>query len=108
MTARRTFLTLAACLAALPALADEMDPGQALFLDNCATCHGAGARGDGPMAEFMTLPVPDLTGLTERYGGQFPLLEVIHVIDGRQLLRGHGGPMPIFGLELGGDSVALD
>ena len=45
----------------------------------------------------MTVKVPDLTQLAAGNGGKFPMLEVIHVIDGRTGLRGHGGPMPTYG-----------
>src|ERR671911_1764061 len=35
--------------------------GEALFSQNCALCHGAGARGDGPGAASLTRPPADLT-----------------------------------------------
>ena len=40
---------------ATPAVA-AVDPGKLLFEANCATCHGAEGRGDGPAA--ATLPHP--------------------------------------------------
>ncbi len=82
--------------------------GQQLFEQHCATCHGALARGDGPMAEILSVPVPDLTVLAAGNDGIFPILGVIAVIDGRTRLQGHGGPMPIFGPILGGGSGVLD
>lgn len=63
----------------------------------CASCHGLTGRGDGPLAEYMSMPVPDVTQIRARNNGVFPMLEVIHLIDGRSGLRGHGGPMPIWG-----------
>ena len=63
----------------------------------CASCHGLTGRGDGPLAEYMSIPVPDVTQIRARNNGVFPMLEVIHLIDGRSGLRGHGGPMPIWG-----------
>jgi copper transport protein len=36
--------------------------GEALFSQNCAKCHGADARGDGPAAASLTRPPADLTG----------------------------------------------
>lgn len=45
----------------------------------------------------MTVEPPDLTTLSADNGGSFPMLDVIHVIDGRTELRAHGGPMPIWG-----------
>src|SRR5581483_12138238 len=35
--------------------------GQAVFATHCATCHGAGARGDGPMAGQLPVRPADLT-----------------------------------------------
>src|SRR5829696_2932394 len=35
--------------------------GEALFSQNCAACHGAGGRGDGPSAASLTRPPADLT-----------------------------------------------
>lgn len=60
------------------------------------------------MAPVLTMPMPDLTSLRLGNDGRFPLVRVISVIDGRHQLRGHGGPMPVFGPALGGDSVILD
>ena len=80
-----------------PALAQEMDVGEKNFQQYCGTCHGAGAKGDGDLANMMTVPVPDLTKLSAGNHGVFPMLEVIHIIDGRTGMRGHGGPMPVYG-----------
>lgn len=83
--------------AAGSAVAQGPDLGQQIFMQYCATCHGDGGKGNGPMTEVMTVPVPDLTGLASRNDGEFPMLQVIHIIDGRTGLRGHGGKMPVFG-----------
>lgn len=77
------------------ALADAT--GESEYVNACAACHGATARGDGPLAELMTVPVPALTGLSAANEGEFPMLDVIHSIDGRQGTRGHGYPMPVWG-----------
>jgi len=55
--------------------------------------------GDDPMAEFMSVKVPDLSLLAARNDGDFPMLNVIQTIDGRTgvRLRGHGSEMPIWG-----------
>ncbi|MCR9150573.1 MAG: cytochrome c [Rhodobacteraceae bacterium] len=101
----------AAAVAALVAgsvFAGEHAEGRQLYLDACATCHGAEAAGNGPMTQILTLPVPDLTGLADRNGGVFPWLTTVHMIDGRTGLHGHGGAMPIFGALMRGDTVAAD
>ncbi|MCV2869499.1 cytochrome c [Defluviimonas sp. WL0002] len=99
---------LAALSVAPPAAAQENALGREIFVGACAGCHGADGTGNGPMSELLTVPVPDLTGISEREGGSFPWLRVVHVVDGRTGLRGHGGPMPIFGALFTGDTVAAD
>lgn len=97
---------------AVPAMAQEQPAALALgeetFLSACAGCHGEAADGDGPMTEILTVPVPDLTVLSAANGGTFPWLRVVHTIDGRSGLRGHGGPMPIFGLLFEDDPAVAD
>lgn len=77
------------------AAAEEV--GKAEYMARCATCHGESGVGDGPLAELMTVPVPDLTTISERNDGMFPMLDIIYVIDGRTGVRGHGYPMPVWG-----------
>lgn len=100
---------LAAALPACPALAGpDLELGRTTFAGACAACHGAEAQGNGPMAELIAIPVPDLTRIGARNGGEFPWLKVVHLIDGRTGLRGHGGPMPLFGALFAGDTAAAD
>lgn len=73
------------------------DVGYAEYVSACAACHGVDGRGDGPIAESLTVEVPALTGLSAANEGAFPMLKVIHAIDGRQSIRGHGNPMPVWG-----------
>ncbi|MGB3277852.1 MAG: cytochrome c [Pseudorhodobacter sp.] len=75
----------------------QEDLGAASYRQYCATCHGASGVGDGPLTEMMTTKVADLTQLSAQNDGEFPMLRVLHVIDGRTGLRGHGGPMPVYG-----------
>ena len=87
---------------AMPAFAQqegygENSLGQQTYMTLCATCHGESGTGDGPFTELLLDKVPDLTKMSKNNGGEFPMLRVIHVIDGRTGLRGHGGPMPIYG-----------
>ena len=53
--------------------------------------------GAGPMTQYLNLDVPGLTGLAAANDGVFPYLQVFMVIDGRTGVRGHGGPMPVWG-----------
>lgn len=105
---RRSALALAAILAASAAAAQDTALGAALFRDHCATCHGTDARGDGPMTAILSVQPPDLTRLAAAEGGTFPLERVVRRIDGRDEVLAHGGPMPIFGMILGGESGMID
>jgi mono/diheme cytochrome c family protein len=87
---------LAACLPAAAAVAQD-DPGAREYMSSCASCHGENGKGEGPLAELMTVAVPDLTQLSAQNDGAFPMLQVIQVIDGRSGIRGHGYPMPVWG-----------
>ena len=77
--------------------------GQQAYATFCATCHGALALGDGPLSEMITDKIPDITQMSADNDGVFPMLRVIHIIDGRTGLRGHGGPMPVYGQLFEGD-----
>lgn len=79
------------------AMAQDADLGKVTFGQYCATCHGAGGKGDGPLTELMLEGPSDLTQLAKNNDGKFPMLDVIHIVDGRTGLRGHGGPMPVYG-----------
>ncbi|MCB1333357.1 MAG: cytochrome c [Roseivivax sp.] len=82
---------------AVPATAQNAEEGQALFRTHCATCHGLAATGDGPMASVLVIQPSNLTTLSQRNGGAFPLARVIQRIDGRDPLVSHGSPMPVYG-----------
>ena len=72
--------------------------GGDVFRTYCASCHGPSARGDGPLASAMNRKPANLTEIAKRNGGVFPADMVFRTIDGRQPVRGHGGPdMPVWG-----------
>jgi len=72
--------------------------GKAVYKTYCAVCHGAEARGNGPLAESLRHAPPDLTTLAKRNAGKFDDARVHRMIDGRDPVKGHGGPdMPIWG-----------
>lgn len=74
--------------------------GAQLFKRYCASCHGAGGQGDGPVAPFFKLTPPDLTLISRRSGGSFPSERVRRIIDGREAIPPHGvREMPVWGLE---------
>jgi len=78
------------------------ESGRADFQRYCASCHGASALGDGPVATELRKVPPDLTRTAARHGGTFPAADVAAVIDGRFEMPVHGTrEMPIWGTRLG-------
>jgi mono/diheme cytochrome c family protein len=104
-------LVLVACGASACAEEDavvgDAGTGEALYKAHCAVCHGLEARGNGPMAPVLLLQPADLTSLTTRHGGAFPLERVAARIDGRDPLVSHGSDMPIWGEFFQGRDVVL-
>ncbi|MFA8384683.1 MAG: c-type cytochrome [Pelagibaca sp.] len=96
---------MAACT---PEEMPEASDGRALFMENCAVCHGADAKGNGPMARVMETEPADLTLIAQRSGGTFPTVEVLSTIDGYTKASPSGPNMPEFGALLEGDLVPLD
>jgi hypothetical protein len=79
--------------------AEEVIFGSKEFQKHCAACHGPEGKGDGPVAQSLKNPPPDLTLLSKQHDGRFPLDYVFKVIDGREMLSGHGTrEMPIWGM----------
>jgi mono/diheme cytochrome c family protein len=81
--------------------------GAELFERFCASCHGTGARGDGPVAATLNVRVPDLTTIAARYD-EFPATTIRDVIDGRGIdKQAHGTrTMPVWGYEFWVDEGA--
>lgn len=78
--------------------------GAALYQTSCAGCHGADARGNGPVAPVIGVRPPDLTRIAARRDGVFPELEVFRIIDGQADLSAHGPRhMPVWGYEFFGN-----
>jgi mono/diheme cytochrome c family protein len=77
-------------------LAHEL--GRADFVAYCAACHGVSGKGDGTVAEFLTITAVDLTQLRKMNAGSFPRERIHNVIDGRAEVKIHGGrDMPVWG-----------
>jgi mono/diheme cytochrome c family protein len=74
------------------------DLGRFEFENNCVACHGANGRGDGYFGQYLKLPMPDLTTVTQRNNGVFPADRMQRIIDGREEVKGHGPrQMPVWG-----------
>lgn len=77
----------------------ESTSGPALYTAYCSVCHGSDGKGGGPMAKFLKVRTPDLTGISIRNRGVFSRQRIERVISGGETLRrGHGtSEMPIWG-----------
>lgn len=68
------------------------------FLTLCADCHGADAKGGGPLVKNLTKVPPDLTRIKERTNGEFNEKAVFDWILGLSTRNFHGTrEMPIWG-----------
>jgi mono/diheme cytochrome c family protein len=70
--------------------------GPALYRAYCAACHGPEAKGNGPVASTLKIAPADLTRISARNGGTFPLMRIERIISGEEERRGHGA-MPAWG-----------
>ena len=85
----------------MPIAADKLDIGKREYDASCASCHGLDGKGRGSFAEMLQLSMPDLTTLSKKNGGVFPISRVYNVIDGKEAVKAHGTrEMPIWGRHL--------
>ncbi|MFI5095629.1 MAG: c-type cytochrome [Candidatus Acidiferrales bacterium] len=78
--------------------ADYVPSGALIYTQYCAACHGADAKGNGPVRKALRKPAPDLTTLAKRHGGKFPYAYVIGVLRFAPGIPSHGsGDMPMWG-----------
>ncbi|WP_439155649.1 c-type cytochrome [Yoonia sp.] len=94
-------LGLAACVE------DPVD-GRTAYLADCAGCHGADGRGDGPDARDLAVVSPDLTQIAARNGGTFPRTRVMSTIDGLNRAAHFNPAMPEFGAGDMGETVIFE
>lgn len=104
-------------LASLPALAllaacatssdmPDASEGERLFADNCTACHDY--RGTGSAQLVGGQAAPDLTRISARNGGTFPVAQVLSQIDGYGRGKVSAEVMPEFGELLQGDLVPIE
>ena len=108
---RRLLWTFTALIAAavlpwtVPVLADQapagskpIPGGSGLYSTYCAVCHGADAKGTGPLAQSLKRRPADLTLLAKNNHGTYDRDLVRRIIDGKNPVKGHGGgDMPVWG-----------
>ncbi len=96
-------LAVFATLGFLAARSGAQDPemaarGRTTYRVYCQNCHGNLGKGDGRIAELIKVKVTDLTQLSKKNGGTFPMERVQKAIDGREDVLAHGSrEMPIWG-----------
>ncbi len=85
------------------ASAQDIDVGKAQYRSSCASCHGTGGKGDGPVADSLKTRPADLTALARNHNGVFPYDLVYQTIDGRtSTVPSHGTrEMPVWGYRFG-------
>jgi mono/diheme cytochrome c family protein len=67
------------------------------FRISCASCHGV--EGNGKLASILTVKPTDLTTLAKNNDGEFPVIRVYKMIDGREGFYAHGDrTMPVWGI----------
>jgi len=89
--------------------ADKMlkaDLGKNEYENSCAFCHGTDGKGTGAINDLFKKPPTDLTTLAKKNNGVFPFDRIYAVVDGREIVRGHGDrDMPAWGNRYSSDSV---
>jgi mono/diheme cytochrome c family protein len=77
--------------------------GKIQYQSSCGACHGADAKGDGPVSKELKTHPADLTVLAKNNNGVFPYDRVYQMIDGRNsTVASHGTrEMPIWGYRFG-------
>jgi hypothetical protein len=102
MSVSKIVLSIAATafvgLAELASAGSETDDARRDFMDLCADCHNADARGNGPLAKNLAKVPPDLTRIKQRAHGTFDDKAVYDWIIGLKMTNSHGSrEMPIWG-----------
>jgi mono/diheme cytochrome c family protein len=97
---------LSACLVVLAlapgvasAQATRNDLGKRQFDENCAGCHGANGRGNGPLVSWLVRSPTDLSTLVKRNGGVFPVSKMYETIEGLNVPSHGTRDMPVWGMD---------
>ena len=73
----------------VPPKRTPIDSGAKMYREHCASCHGLHGKGDGPVAPTLVRRPTDLTLLSQKNGGKFPVLFVKNSIQ-NGVTAGHG------------------
>lgn len=109
---QKPMLALIALLALSACTEENVMPGptdgKAVFMANCAVCHGEDGKGEGPLARRMATPPKNLTLIALRSDDSFPRARIMSIIDGYARSGMTGESMPEFGALLEGDLIPFD
>jgi mono/diheme cytochrome c family protein len=77
---------------------DAIAFGKVSYRVYCQNCHGESGKGNGRIASILKVQPSDLTQISQRNGGTFPVDRMHQIIDGRADVLAHGGrEMPVWG-----------
>ena len=96
---------LAACLPMTGSRSDPVPTGAEDFASYCTACHGPGGLGNGPQAASLSTRPANLTTLSARNGGTFPMTRVMAKIWG--YTERDGQVMPQFAPLLDSENLVL-
>lgn len=86
----------------IPVSKTDPTSGKQMFVNYCAPCHGADARGHGPASAALRSTPTDLTALARSHNGRFPDSHIVSVLRFGSELPAHGSSqMPVWGPILG-------
>ncbi len=72
--------------------------GEQMYSNYCGACHGTKAEGNGPAAQALKTPPPNLTLLSQKNGGVFPAEHIMSVLKLGVANPAHGSAeMPVWG-----------
>lgn len=84
----------------------KVDYGKREYQNSCILCHGADGKGNGSVVELLKKKPADLTTLSKKSNGVFPFERVYAMIDGRDMILGHGDrEMPAWGNRYSSDAT---
>ncbi len=78
---------------------ERPDFGKREFEANCASCHGVDGKGKGVITDLLRKSPPDLTQLSKKNGGVFPMARMYEVIEGGSVPSHGTRDMPVWGLD---------
>lgn len=90
-------LALALFAGSAVAQAVKSDLGKREYSASCAVCHGNDGKGNGPYGELLQRKATDLTTLSKRNGGTFPVTRIYETIEGANVPSHGSREMPIWG-----------